>query len=716
MNKSLLKKALSLALLLTTVQLSFGQQHRTCGTMDHMADMQQQDPKLKARLDEAETIIEKWIQSHPNAGMRTSSAPDTIPVVVHVVYRTAAENISDAQVLTQIDVLNNDFARLNADTVNTPVPFQAVAGGIPYRFILARRDPNGASTTGIVRKSTTTTSFSTNNAVKYTAQGGDDAWNTSQYLNIWVCNLGATLLGYGEFPTGTPTLTRGFVCNYTCTGTIGTAAAPYNGGRTTTHEIGHCFNLYHIWGDDNGACTGTDYVTDTPNQGNMTYGSPAWPITNDPCTAGSPGIMFMNYMDYTDDGAMNMFTNGQVARITAAITNFYPGLINSPGIQPVNLLPNDAQLASILSPSGNSCSTTITPSVRIKNAGGGTLSSCTINYSLDGAAVQQYAWTGTLASLATADVTLPAQTVSAGAHTFSSYTSSPNGTTDSNNANDSANVTFSISGGALPYSQNFEGTFPPAEHVIVNSDGLTTWAQTTQGKHGGSNSMYMDNANYTTGNGMSDDFILPGLDMSTAISPTMTFWHAYKLWTNPTSNPNYSDTLRILVSTDCGVTYTVAFENYGTALTTGTPVYQASDFIPTAAQWRKDTIDLSAYVGNASVTVMFRNVSGYENNLYIDDINIQSATAVIAHDAAASFSAYPNPAKGLVHVEAKGLTKGTRSLIVRNILGAEVMHVSLPQTGDVQTSIDFTTLNAGIYLIELRAGNNRTVQRISIEK
>jgi hypothetical protein len=169
---------------------------------------------------------------------------------------------------------------------------------------------------GIVRKKTSKRSFSSNDYVKFSSKGGDDAWDATQYLNLWVCNLGQGLLGYAQFPGGNAK-TDGVVILYSAFGNTGVVNPPYDKGRTATHEIGHWLNLRHIWGDDNGACTGSDLVDDTPNQGNYNFGCPSFPHKS--CSNGPNGDMFMNYMDYTDDACMYMFTNGQRDRSYAVL-------------------------------------------------------------------------------------------------------------------------------------------------------------------------------------------------------------------------------------------------------------------------------------------------------------------------------------------------------------------------------------------------------------
>jgi hypothetical protein len=233
---------------------------------------------------------------------------------VHVVYNTTAENISDAQIQSQITVLNQDFRRLNADVANTPSAFSGLVGDANIEFCLATTDPNGNPTNGVLRVPTSATSFSTNNTVKSSTSGGSNAWNASRYLNMWVCDISGSILGYAQFPGGSAS-TDGVVIDYQYFGTNGTATAPFNKGRTATHEVGHWLNLFHIWGDDGTGCTGSDQVTDTPNAAGSNVGCPAFPRVT--CSNGPNGDMFMNYMDYTDDACMYMFSNGQVARMQA---------------------------------------------------------------------------------------------------------------------------------------------------------------------------------------------------------------------------------------------------------------------------------------------------------------------------------------------------------------------------------------------------------------
>ncbi|MEV0389313.1 zinc metalloprotease [Nonomuraea sp. NPDC050643] len=250
----------------------------------------------------------------------------TIPVVVHVVYRTPEQNIGQDQIDSQLKVLNEDFRRANPDADKVPEVWKELAADARLEFRPADQDPSGAPTTGVVRKETTVAEFEPDHSVKHDDQGGSSAWPADRYLNIWVCEL-KTALGFATFPGGPPEI-DGIVVRHSAFGTTGTAEAPFDGGRTATHEIGHWFNLRHIWGDDDGGCSGSDFVDDTPNQAGHNRGTPDFPKLS--CGNGPNGDMFMNYMDYVEDAAMFMFTNGQAERMDAALAGPRSSFLPSP--------------------------------------------------------------------------------------------------------------------------------------------------------------------------------------------------------------------------------------------------------------------------------------------------------------------------------------------------------------------------------------------------
>lgn len=329
-----------LALMLAFTTAIWAQDHRNCGTTEYMEQQMLQQPEYQRNLDAIEEHTQRFIKNHQH--QHNSRTVITIPVVVHVVWNTTAENISDNQIFSQINVLNEDFRKMNADVSQVPTIFQGVVADAEIEFCLAQRDPNGNATTGITRTQTSVTSFSTNNNVKFNATGGKDAWPRDQYLNLWVCDLGNGLLGYAQFPGGSAS-TDGVVCDYAYFGSGGTATYPYDKGRTATHEVGHWLNLRHIWGD---ATCGNDQVSDTPVHNTSNGGCPAYPHYS--TCSGSPIEMTMNYMDYTYDACMYMFTLGQSTRMNAVLA---PGgarysLVSSLGCTPPN--PNACNTATNL--------------------------------------------------------------------------------------------------------------------------------------------------------------------------------------------------------------------------------------------------------------------------------------------------------------------------------------------------------------------------------
>jgi hypothetical protein len=286
------------------------------------------DPAYRKNRLEIENFTKQYVERNAGAGLR--SEPIFIPIVVHVVYNTPRQNISHSQIFRQIVTLVWDFRKQNPNSLVFP-EFEPYWVDTRINFYLALRDPDCKATTGITRTFTSVESFTHDDAVKFSASGGKDAWPSDKYLNIWVCNLAGGLLGYAQFPGG-PASTDGVVIDYRAIGDFGTATAPFNLGRTATHEIGHWLNLLHIWGDDppTDPCSGSDEVVDTPNQGTPNFGCPKFPHLS--CDNGPNGDMFTNFMDYTDDRCMTMFTAGQSARMEATLAGPRSAILRSDGL------------------------------------------------------------------------------------------------------------------------------------------------------------------------------------------------------------------------------------------------------------------------------------------------------------------------------------------------------------------------------------------------
>ena len=286
---------------------------RQCGAMQEYERLLEEQPSFRRSQERAEELTGRAMAS--GQAERVARRLITIPTVVHVVYKGQRENIGKAQIQSQMKVLNQDFRATNPDKSKVPTAWQGLMADAKIQFELAKRDPAGKPTDGIVRTHTERGPFGVGDAVKRRARGGSSAWPASKYLNIWICNLAGGLLGYAQFPGGRAA-TDGVVILHSAFGTEGTATAPFDRGRTATHEVGHWLSLRHIWGDTLD-CSGGDRCPDTPNAKGPNVGKPRFPHVS--CRNGPNGDMFMNYMDYVDDAAMFMFTAGQVARMNATL-------------------------------------------------------------------------------------------------------------------------------------------------------------------------------------------------------------------------------------------------------------------------------------------------------------------------------------------------------------------------------------------------------------
>jgi hypothetical protein len=673
--------------------------------MEHLKHLEKDRPNLRVQLQQQAKAAGTNFKGTKAPGVLGGVI--TIPVVVHVVYNTDEQNISEEQIASQLEVLNKDFRRLNADASNTPDPFKAVAADTEIEFKLAQRTPDGEPTNGITRTRTTAADFKVDDAMKASSSGGKAAWNTSQYLNIWVVkfNKDEDVLGYGQFPnTGSPA-SDGVVIDYRYLGTTGTAKAPFNQGRTATHEIGHWLNLFHIWGDEE---CGDDQVADTPTQAAENTGCPTFPKVS----CNNEGDMFMNYMDYTNDACMNLFTTGQKNVMQQALTKYRPGILTSLGATSVQVPELDAALIEVTSPANVLCVPSFAPVVVLRNRGAQTLTSAQIQYRVDNGPVQTYDWTGSLASFQSTTLTIPGLTATSGLHTIAfTITSRNNTATDANADNNAITASFQVQGIALPLQEGFEGaTFPAAGWAINNPNADLTWERTTKAAKTGTASAVMRNIDYTA-NGLVDELVLPPLDLTSRTMPKLTFQVAYSLL----SETEYSDTLEVWVSTDCGSTFQRIFQKFDRELTTATPYFTTDEFIPTASQWRLETVDLANFASAETALIKFRHITDFENNLYLDDVKVDGNSLLGAEEERAQLAVKvaPNPTTGLISISSPEAS--ISSVQICTAVGAVLQEISTPRHVRSQP-LQLTLQNQanGLYLIRMQTDKGVVVRRVML--
>ena len=614
-----MKRFLFVLLLAALSGTTFSQEK--CGTHAYTLGLMEKYPSYKVERQKVNVQTERWLKNNLNHSPKTII---TIPVVVHVVWNTNTENISDAQIFSQIDILNNDFRRTNTDASNTPSTWQNIAADCEIDFCLATIDPNGAPTTGITRTQTSQTSFSIgNDAVKSTSSGGVDPWDQDDYLNIWVCDLSGGILGYATPPSQWNNPDDGVVIGYKYFGDIGTVQSPYHKGRTATHEVGHWLNLDHIWGDSN---CGNDQCNDTPTQQSANYSCPNYPSTSNCSGNGNNGDMYMNYMDYTNDACMNLFTNDQKSRMISAINQYRSNLLNH-----------------------NLCSGSTNPS----------------------------SWDCNNQGICTDPGT--------GTGTYSSY--------------NACIAACGCTGTNSTIMEGFQSSSIPNDWSIDNPDGDQTWAINSSYGYNSSSSISIENSIYSA-NGEYDDLNSPMMNFTGATSITLEFDYAYSLWTDPNLSENWSDTLIILVSSDCGLTWEKIWEKAGNDLVTTNPIFNGFEWFPSSNNdWDSENINLNNYLNMDGIMIKFRNVNQYENNLFLDNINISSNGSSSVNEAEMNTAlVYPNPADKQIVINHEGLKQ------IYNIIGEKVIHT-------YENKIDISNLSKGVYVIKLEDISIRLIKQ-----
>ncbi len=604
----------------------FAQQKKKCVTDEKMQAVFNADPQLKMRYQQTQRMLDEKVKAHLlQATLRTArtNAIINIPVVIHIMTSNPTQ-VTDAIAQRQLDTLNKYYGAQSAtDSLRVYTPFQTTYGRSQIRFCLAQRTPSGGASTGINRRTTNQT-YSLGSSAHPSSIV--TAWNTQQYLNIWVVNFTDGTLGYSYFPGTFPPGDQryGFVVDYRAFGS-GAAYldASYNQGKTAVHEIGHYFNLQHPWGGGSGSssCTGTDNCTDTPPTEAPTFGCPNAPVLNT-CSPTAPGVMWQNHMDYGDDACMLLFTVEQCLRMEVAV-NTSPDrntLLTSPGCQPYVPSPNDAGIDAITQPTsgGINCTGTVSPVVTLHNYGTLPLTSAVISTTVNGLAPINFIWVGNLAFGATVNVTLPLINLTTGNNTIVVSTSLPNGVPDGDAGNNSASTFASYQPPvALAVTEDFEsGVFPPGRWSVINYDSDFTWQSTSPGK-ASNGALFINNYDDSASNNI-DDFRSAPVNTGGVPAMLINFDLAHKNY--PLTG--YEDTLSVLVSGNCGVTWQTVYKKWGAALATAGSAND-SYLSPASTDWRMESINVSgAILASGQVVVAFRNTSRYGNNIFIDNINL----------------------------------------------------------------------------------------------
>ncbi|MCF6360954.1 MAG: choice-of-anchor J domain-containing protein [Cyclobacteriaceae bacterium] len=650
---------------------------RTCGTVDYMNQLSNR---------ESRESLENWIRQKqleaPNSGQKAFNVDGVtvyqIPVVVHVVHNGEAEgvgsNISDSQILSQIAVLNEDFRKLNADSVNIPPEFKPLYSDIGFEFVMAKRDPSNQATNGIVRVDGNQASWSISDDVTLKATS---YWPSEDYFNIWVAPLCCNWLGWAQFPQSDildgldppyNATTDGVVITYNTFGSIAkdpnaNLQSDFNLGRTATHEVGHFFGLRHIWGD--GGCGIDDYVSDTPLAEDDYTGCPTMGASSTSC--GSQD-MFMNYMDYVHDDCMNLFSIGQKDRMIIIMENSPRrlSLTNSAGLLPP--FDEDLALTKLISPTLGICNAQVTPIIEAKNTGILGLTSANVSLYVNNVLVDNQTFNFNITVNQTVELPFsPILLNEYGNLVFKAEINSLNGSTDEN-----------------PYNNILSQTSLRAETVTDLFENFSSdnakWTVRTSGE---SSALSKDNTvffstdnkaaifNYYDTETSSDTYISPKLIL--AASPqTLLFDYAY-------AYRNVDDVLSVSISTDCGSTFSdVLFSAAGEALSTSTEIPIA--FYPTSAQdWQHLQVDLSNYA-NQEVIFAFSGFSQGGNHIFLDNIkavdNSYNDLALLGLESTATHCGNQN--EFILWVENRGSIQ-LNDLSIETVLGNTSSTINYPQ-------------------------------------
>ncbi len=650
---------------------------RTCGTMQYMNQLGNTESK---------EVLENWIkkkQLEPlSTGLKFFNADGVtvyqIPVVVHIVHNGEAigveTNISDAQVLSQIEVLNEDFRKLNADSVNIPAEFKPFYSDIGFEFIMAKRNPNSQATTGITRTQGSKTLWGMADDATLKAQ---IYWPSEDYLNIWIAPLGGNFLGWAQFPQSDilsgldppyNATTDGVVITYDAFGSKAKYPSAnlqprFNLGRTTTHEVGHFFGLRHIWGDGN--CGVDDYVSDTPIAIDDYTGCPT---LGAPTTSCGSQDMFMNYMDYVDDNCMNLFSIGQKDRMVIVMENSPRrlSLTTSLSLFPPNS--EDLAITQFISPTIGICNEPLTPIIEVKNLGVLPLTSTNISLFINNNLIASQDFSFNI--VANQSIQLSFNSIILNAFGNIEFKAEINTINDLPDEFVENNILAQTSLRAETVSNLYENfSLDNPQWTVRTSEEASALNKKQAVFYSINNNAAV--FNYYKAAASSDAYLSPKLVLG-ATPQTLVFDYAY-------AYRNLEDELSVTISTDCGNTFnSVLFLASGQQLATSSAIPVA--FYPSGAQdWQHAQINLSSYT-NQEVIFSFSGNSKGGNQIFIDNISVVDNSyndiALLGLTSPATNCTQQN--ESILWVENKGLNV-LANLSVETVLGSITSTISYPQ-------------------------------------
>jgi len=661
-------------------------------------------------------------------GTQEVGDPDLIPVVVHVIHNGElygeGVNITNEQIYSQIEVLNEDYQRQNPDTINTQAEFLNVASKLNIEFVLARQTESGDPTTGIIREEGPKSSYDPRSISDRELLSGISQWNPNLYLNIWVTNLQSPYIGLAQFPDyNLPGLedednkdneaTDGMVIDYQAFGS--SAKVPgldlissYNLGRTSTHEIGHFLGLKHVWGD--GGCSKDDYVSDTPFSDNE-YSGVCTPSNHFSCGTND---MFENFLYYTNDECMNIFTTGQVTRMQVILDDAprRATLINSMGTRYPEDMYFDLALQSIKSPGKVECENEIQTVIEIKNNGTIPVIEFDIDYTLDENKLT-YSYDGdSIYTGEVVEISLPDFTIEDG--NYQLLVELNNIPEDVNGTNDKQDLVFAVDNQAdfIPFREQFEvSSIDQTNWVVINQDNSIGWELTNAPSISNENTaVFVNFFNYENRQEL-DWLITPSLDLSDAVEASVTFKTSYA------KNQDFNDQLRIVASSDCGTNFDDLIEILnGDDLS----ITHSDEFWEPVDQndWKTHSIDLDEYVGQNGIRLAFLATNDFGNNLFLDDVEFFSTSSdKIVKTAQGSFTVYPNPTgDGQVMMTFNTSKRQNVNVLIFDSMGKLITENTYPNTLNQIYYYDLTGYRSGIYFIHSRGEDFVRTKRLVINR